>query len=138
MWAVAMFVVLDTEDIIPCRYDQGRDLYVIDKFEIDHDDVENIVAIVDDGQHFPVCFAEVIETTRRVYFVEIDFEDDDDEDSDEGDTSDEEETDSDEEYCFEDSTSEGESSYGEFDDPDDILEEPYLQGMPKYLFEPEF
>lgn len=96
---IAMFLLLNDETWISCRYDEGRDLIVVDRRDMDENDC--ITCFSDGEDEVDVYDYFIHEETRRVYFIELDYDDDD-------------ESDSDSEYSLDDDESSDES--GESDD----------------------
>lgn len=129
-----MYFVLDTEDIIPCGYDEGTDLFVVKKRDLYEEDVPHIMYLYCDDGCFQVITATICDETRKVFFVDVELEEEYDEEDPYGgdpysDESSQEDPDDDESWesedseddCTECSTSEGESSSGESVDPNLLL-----------------
>lgn len=84
-----MYFVTSEETVVPCRYDQGRDLFVVDKR--DHDMEDDYMILSWDGEDYAIYSFDIVEETRRVYFLEVILEEDEDEDEYSDDASDSDE-----------------------------------------------
>lgn len=76
-----MYFVTADDKIVPCKYDQGSDSYVVLKRDMDpDDDILNIISI--DGEEEEIVDYEIYDETYRVFFIYVyDEEDDESEDS---------------------------------------------------------
>lgn len=77
-----MHFITTDERIVPCKYDQGSDCYVVNLRDFDPEDEELFSLIIDDEEVDFVDY-EIIDTTIRVCFIYVyyDEEDADDESS---------------------------------------------------------
>lgn len=81
------FVTTDGR-IVPCKYDQGTECYVVMKREFDPESDELDVLFVDD-EEVEVASYEIVDDTRRTFFISVcDEPSDDDESESEGESSD--------------------------------------------------
>lgn len=112
-----MYLLLEDESAVSCRYDQGSRLWVVDKRDFDPDE-DDIVSLYWDGDMIDVLEWDIEEESRRCYFVGLVLEDDEYSDS----SSDEEVYDDDEDYSEYSDSEEEESSDddGDASDPMDV------------------
>lgn len=77
-----MYFVTADEGIIPCKYDQGSDSFVVMKRDFDPD-IDELIIICIDGEEEEIIDYEVYDETNKVFFIYIYNEDDDESDEDE-------------------------------------------------------
>lgn len=81
-----MYLVTTNEKIIPCKYDQGTDSYVVLIRDYDPEDDDDISLLCIDDVEMNIVDYEIVDETRRVFFMCLYFEDDSESESDEDDS----------------------------------------------------
>lgn len=85
-----MYLVTEDERIIPIEYDQGSDLFVLKKRN--HVEETDYVSLVIDEEEYEIVSVDIVDETRKVFFIDIEYHYDcDDDDCDEYEESDYEE-----------------------------------------------
>lgn len=86
---LAMHLVTEEGDVIPCNFDSGRDLFVVRYSDCPDIEDECLALVIMDGKEYPINSFVLEEVTRRVQFISIDVDEeylDSDTESDASDT----------------------------------------------------
>lgn len=89
-----MYFITSDEEIIPFRFDYGQELFVVDFRDADEDMLEDIVECKFEDEIHQVLEVVIVETTRRVFMLDVVLDSDDESESSEDEFSD----DSDDDY----------------------------------------